>query len=96
MWIQLLADRLERRVRAARCRNKAAAVGADPMPSILLDRDALVVDLELDALRFGLFAIDINTERDDHDDERANDEIERILFHGALFRLSSFKLVSGP
>jgi hypothetical protein len=96
MWIQLLADRFQRDIGAALLHNKATAVGVGPMPSILLDRDALVVDLELDALRFGLLTIDIDAERDGHDDERANDEIERILFHGALFRLSSVKLVSGP
>ena len=52
--------------------------------SILLDRNALVVDLQLDALRLGLLVIDIDAERYDDHDERADDEIERILFHGAL------------
>jgi len=64
--------------------------------SVLLDRNALVVDLELDAFRLGLLAVDIGAERDDHDDERANDEIERVLLHGAPFVVSSFRLVSGP
>ena len=52
--------------------------------SILLDRNALVVDLQFDALWLGLFVIDIRTERDDHDNERADEKVECILLHGAL------------
>ena len=64
--------------------------------SVLLDRNALVVDLELDAFRLRLLAVDIGAKRDDNDDERANEEVECVLLHGAPFVVSSLRLASEP
>ncbi|ESY71279.1 hypothetical protein NKJ90_01460 [Mesorhizobium sp. M0051] len=52
----MLADRLESRISAG-CVRQQAKVGAGLMPSILLDRNTFVVDLELDPFRFGLLTI---------------------------------------